>query len=82
MLDALCARRVMPGVMSPLRIESRKIPAAPQLNESRLVDNARGWLILMRVESTHREAHGIQRQPTRGSQKEVAFGAAEQGAAT
>jgi hypothetical protein len=28
------------------------------------------------------KAHGIERQPSRGSQKEIAFGAAEQGATT
>jgi hypothetical protein len=37
-------RRVMPGVMSPHRVESRKIPAAPQLNAVEVVDNAQGWL--------------------------------------
>ena len=32
MLDALCARRLIGGVMSPLHVESTKSPAAPQLN--------------------------------------------------
>jgi hypothetical protein len=39
------SRRVMPGVMSPLHIESTKIPAAPQLNESELA-----WIIERVVE--------------------------------
>jgi hypothetical protein len=38
-------RRVMPGVMSPLHIESQMIPAAPQLNESELA-----WIIERLVE--------------------------------
>jgi hypothetical protein len=33
----LYARRVMPGVMSPLHVESMKIPAAPQLNAVEVV---------------------------------------------
>ncbi len=37
MLDALRARRVMPGVMSPHRVESTKSPAAPQLNAVEIV---------------------------------------------
>jgi hypothetical protein len=39
------SRRVMPGVMSPLRVESTKIPAAPQLNVLYL-----GWIIERLVE--------------------------------
>jgi len=31
------ARRVMPGVMFPHHVESRKSPAAPQLNAVQLV---------------------------------------------
>ena len=34
---ALDARRVMPGVMSPLRVSLKKSPAAPQLNDAELV---------------------------------------------
>jgi hypothetical protein len=37
MLDMLNARRVMPGVMSPLHGESKKSPAAPQLKAGELV---------------------------------------------
>jgi hypothetical protein len=31
------SRRVMPGVMSPHRIESKKSPAAPPLNDTYVV---------------------------------------------
>jgi hypothetical protein len=37
MLDALCARPVNSGVMSPLRIQSMEPPAAPQLNDVELM---------------------------------------------
>jgi hypothetical protein len=33
----LRARRVMPGVMSPLRVEVKRSAAAPQLNDPQLV---------------------------------------------
>ncbi len=36
-LSALCARPVNSSVMSPLRVDTQLIPAAPQLNEVRLV---------------------------------------------
>jgi len=36
-LIRLNARRVMPGVMSPHRIESKKSPAAPPLNDTYVV---------------------------------------------
>ncbi len=37
MVSRLNARPVNSGVMSPLRVDTQLIPAAPQLNEVRLV---------------------------------------------
>jgi hypothetical protein len=45
MLDTLNARRVMPGVMSPLHVEPKKIPAVPQLNAAQV-----GWIMEWLVE--------------------------------
>jgi hypothetical protein len=51
------SRCVNSGVMSPLRLNSQLMPAAPQLNDVQLVWIMReaGW-ICMRVESTHAES--------------------------
>jgi hypothetical protein len=42
---SLNARRVMPGVMSPLHVASMKFPVAPQLNATELA-----WIIERLVE--------------------------------
>ena len=44
-LAELNARRVMPGVMSPLRVDTQLIPAAPLLNDAKLV-----WIVEWPVE--------------------------------
>ena len=46
MLDALCARRLIGSVMSPLRVNAQMLPAAPPLNEGKVV-----WIIERLIES-------------------------------
>ncbi len=65
-LDPLGARRVMPGVMSPLRIDAQLNPAVPLLCQAE-VDEIIEWLVECRCELNQpmMKAHGIRRQLSR-----------------
>ncbi len=62
------SRRVNSGVMSPLRIDSQLIPAAPLLFHAD-VDEIIEWLVEYECELDQpaMKAHGIRRQLSRGS---------------